>query len=520
MKPTHYLNIDLAKVYGKPERDMENYLLTLAWGDAVEVVDDSNKKFIEIRLQDFQKEEDGSILPVDRTGYIIISSSSKVKAGQIFNLIESADVLKVDFVDVQQGDGAVIETPQGKVMLIDGGDNQLFARYLASRFKGSSKKQFKDIECMLVTHGDADHFSGLVEIFSSESSKQANQFKKLFINPSRVYHNGLVKRPRSKPDKTDNKETEMLGKTIKDGNGQLYIQGLEDDLLSVDDSEMNKPFLAWKKALAHYKKRNGNLVIQRLDRHSENAFDFFEAEGINVQVLAPITHTIKNKTCLKFLHNPPKLIGTKQLKKEGSEITESNYSASHTINGHSIVLKLEYGNFSLLFTGDLNEESEEILTEESSQNNILQSHILKVPHHGSADFSNKFLESVNPLISIVSSGDESEQKEYIHPRATLMGALGKYSRGERPLIFVTELVAFFKREGWARVTEKAPKNATLEELREIYAFSRTAFGIVKVRCNGTRLLVYTFSGQKDLNEAYVFDLSNPERPERLDLLAV
>ena len=40
-------------------------------------------------------------------------------------------MLKVNFVDVQQGDGAVIESPDGKVILIDGGDNQLFARYLA-----------------------------------------------------------------------------------------------------------------------------------------------------------------------------------------------------------------------------------------------------------------------------------------------------------------------------------------------------------------------------------------------------
>ena len=49
-------------------------------------------------------------------------------------------VLKVNFVDVQQGDGAVIETPDGKVMLIDGGDNQLFARYLAGRFRGTTRE--------------------------------------------------------------------------------------------------------------------------------------------------------------------------------------------------------------------------------------------------------------------------------------------------------------------------------------------------------------------------------------------
>ena len=49
----------------------------------------------------------------------------------------SSKVLKTDFVDVQQGDGAVIETPKGKVILVDGGEKQLFARYLAGRIAAS-----------------------------------------------------------------------------------------------------------------------------------------------------------------------------------------------------------------------------------------------------------------------------------------------------------------------------------------------------------------------------------------------
>ena len=77
-----------------------------------------------------------------------------------------------------------------------------------------------------------------------------------------------------------------------------------------------------------------------------------------------------------------------------------------------------------------------------------------MPHHGSADFSGAFVQMVSPIISIVSSGDESAKKEYIHPRATLMGALGRHSRVDEPLIFVTELVAFFNLEGWARLTDK------------------------------------------------------------------
>ncbi len=58
-------------------------------------------------------------------------------------------------------------------------------------------------------------------------------------------------------------------------------------------------------------------------------------------------------------------------------------------------------------------------------------------------------------------------------------------------MFVTELVAFFNLEGWAQLTDekKAEKRA------EFFAFSRSAYGIVKTRTDGQRLLVYTDSGK-------------------------
>ena len=43
-------------------------------------------------------------------------------------------VLKFSMVDVQQGDGMILESPSGKIVFIDGGDNKLFARHAAARF--------------------------------------------------------------------------------------------------------------------------------------------------------------------------------------------------------------------------------------------------------------------------------------------------------------------------------------------------------------------------------------------------
>jgi hypothetical protein len=109
-------------------------------------------------------------------------------------------------------------------------------------------------------------------------------------------------------------------------------------------------------------------------------------------------------------------------------------------------------------------------------------------------------------------------KEYIHPRATLVGSLGKYSRLAEPIIFITELVAFFKVEGWVRPefhkvddddnlvlkNGKVQIDNDAQDRGWFFAFSRTAFGIVKVRTDGQRLLVYTNSGQARLKEAYAF----------------
>jgi hypothetical protein len=127
------------------------------------------------------------------------------------------------------------------------------------------------------------------------------------------------------------------------------------------------------------------------------------------------------------------------------------------------------------------------------QDNVsLGAEILKVPHHGSADFSPRMLEAVSPVVSIVSSGDESAAKEYIHPRAGLVGALGRFSRGtvDKPLIYVTEMVSFFRR--------LTPKESPIHN-----AYQKTAFGIVHVRTDGQRVLVVTHSGS-DKKESYAF----------------
>jgi beta-lactamase superfamily II metal-dependent hydrolase len=529
MPARHLINVDLAKVFRSSDRKGRP-LEVLTWGASVDVLQITTKH-VKVKATDFVKQPDGSIKPAAIEGFIVPPRG--VKPASV--VVERAEtrILKVDFVDVQQGDGAVLETPKGRVVLIDGGDNQMFARYLASRFRGTTAAKPKEIDCILVSHGDADHFKGLTEIHRSETNEK--KFKQLFILPRRVYHNGIVKRPGTVGNRKL-KVTEQLGKTVADGK-DLIITGLEEDLLAVPDKEMNEPFLAWKNALTEYNKRakkakRGKIAFRRIEFGDDKEFDFLADEGLKVEVLGPLTTTVGGKKGLKFLRTPPKGPRSGGQVLSLDEDGKGSPSASHTINGHSVILRIVYKGFSFLFSGDLNDESEKALTRAHNRGDLnLQAEVFKVPHHGSADFSGAFLQAVAPIVSVVSSGDENQQKEFIHPRATLVGSLGKYSRLEEPLVFVTELVAFFQveklvspechrmkdgvaviKDGVATVDAKAKK--------PFFAFSRAAFGLVTVRTDGDRLLVCTNSGRTDLKEAYAFEMNETGKPVPVPLRAV
>lgn len=502
MGETGILNVDLADVWGQKGR--KKFIRTIAWGDEVTVLKET-ATHLEVGITVFREKPDGSILPESVTGYIEPNKSSRLKTANLVRPLIENQVLKVNFVDVQQGDGTVIESPDGKIILVDGGDNQMFARYLAGRFRGTTAESPKDIDCIIVTHGDADHFAGLSEILKSETNQVKR--KRLFMQPKRVYHNGIVKRPTTMNNKAV-PETKLLGPT-KTVDGQLFLTGLEENLLTVADSEMNVPFRNWKKTLSTYNSRR-EVGFRRLQIGDNQAFEFFNAGDLRIDVLGPMTATVGGQPALTFLGKPPNgpRIGHESL--NASEDGFTGHSASHTINGHSIVLRLVYGGFSFLFSGDLNDEASRFLAREHNRGNLnLRSEVFKVPHHGSADFSGAFIQAVSPIVSVVSSGDESARKEYIHPRATLMGALGKWSRVPEPLVFATELVAFFETEGLSRlVEEKAAKKRG-----PFFGFSRTAYGLVKTRTDGKRLFVYTDSGNIQMKEAYAYALDTSGVPQ-------
>lgn len=78
------------------------------------------------------------------------------------------------------------------------------------------------------------------------------------------------------------------------------------------------------------------------------------------------------------------------------------------LNNASIVLKLEYGNTSYLFTGDATETTEKKLLSSD-----ISADVLKIGHHGSSySTTEKFLDKVNPKYAIIEVGKDNK---YGHP---------------------------------------------------------------------------------------------------------
>ncbi len=144
-------------------------------------------------------------------------------------------------------------------------------------------------------------------------------------------------------------------------------------------------------------------------------------------------------------------------------------SPAETKNGHSVILKLIMGHLKILLGGDLNTKSEYYLIKKYSGIDIkkikaelkkktlspekraeyeaqmaeaiekarefLQVDIAKSCHHGSSDFSTEFLQVLNPIATVISSGDD---EPYAHPRpdtlVTVYGMINVRTDGEKVVI--------------------------------------------------------------------------------------
>ena len=96
--------------------------------------------------------------------------------------------------------------------------------------------------------------------------------------------------------------------------------------------------------------------------------------------------------------------------------------SENVLNNNSIVCKLHYKDFSMLFTGDIEEIAEKQILQEFKNNiKILNSIVLKIGHHGSKTSStHDFLTAVNPKVALIGVG---ENNKFGHPNKDVIERL-------------------------------------------------------------------------------------------------
>lgn len=401
--------------------------------------------------------------------------------------------LEIIFVDVGQGDGAVLITPERneeeRIMVIDAGEGENMKDFLEGRF---AHRGFQ-FEAAIITHPDKDHYYGFKSIFEN---------KKIGFNI--IYQNGLVERPVSGT-------FQKVGGVITDSNtGKKYIENLATGKSEIqhhfsDDSNFGR-FVFPKimhAALNNPKIKDFKMlsIDSSQSTHENNrtympGFAPSDGKEYSIEVLGPVT----NK------------------KSSGDLRLEKISSYGKTKNGHSIILRLHYGKFKVLFGGDLNKPAEKFLLKHYTQRksfpkagspqskkmisdakNWFHAEVMKVCHHGASDVTNEFMATVNPACFVISSGDE---EGHVHPRPDLLGRLGKYGRGESPVLLSTELqrstresedqklVNGLKKNIEKLITNKtdALKKRIEESINQLAKKNVDVYGAIYLKTDGDRLI--------------------------------
>lgn len=404
----------------------------------------------------------GSILEiVDIDGdWFKVDSLGKGKPGWVHKHDVRIDpVLKIFFVDVGQGDGAIVESPEG-IMLVDGGPNANFFKFMKRRYKRIlSAGEQVEIKAMVVSHPDYDHFNGLTAILKDSRFKVGQ-----------IYHNGIIRFDEDNLPAGTNFDLGKLSRKTVDGKRKWVLTETFDNLSQIEDlisaghlmSSFRKFWQAALDAKAAGRLGGAKRLTNRnktLPGHSQD-----DDNKLFVSVLGPVP--TKQSGSVEFLAFP-----------DAHNIARADpaMSSSHTRNGHSVVLKLRYGKHSILLGGDLNIPAQQHLMKYYGDDNPFRVDVAKACHHGSSDFHVNFLKKTLPQANVFSSGDN---KSFDHPMADAVGAIGRHTRGTHPLLFSTEL---------ARAVSS----------------TKTHYGLINLRSNGETLVMAQMKEQH--NKADIWD---------------
>ena len=104
-----------------------------------------------------------------------------------------------------------------------------------------------------------------------------------------------------------------------------------------------------------------------------------------------------------------------------AQYTAEELITSNILNNNSLVMKLSYNSFSMLFTGDIEKIAEEEIVNKYIRTNKLNTKIIKIAHHGSKTSSiQEFLNLAKPRITLIGVGANNN---FGHPNEDVLKRL-------------------------------------------------------------------------------------------------
>ncbi|MCX7727357.1 MAG: MBL fold metallo-hydrolase, partial [Chitinispirillaceae bacterium] len=179
-------------------------------------------------------------------GYVNIGEVSRIRYLEIF------------FIDVDQGDSILIQTPEDRRILIDGGGSDEAYQFIKNKYRLDKPDNYIDFDAIIATHSDSDHTQGLLKILEDPK-----------IAVKRFYHNGLFRREDKKVDPGPHTESRVFGLVDRPSStDQPELTSLMKKLLcAIEKAERNLPEVI--KKMKELKKRvdvpKEGFICKRID---------------------------------------------------------------------------------------------------------------------------------------------------------------------------------------------------------------------------------------------------------------
>lgn len=349
------------------------------------------------------------------------------KTGWVDNKqLGDTSLLEIYIIDVGQGDGILVRTPDGRHIMIDGGykrsaqpSGKNAADFVDWKFAKDYGLDTIKLDAMIASHCDADHYGGLADLLDVAQNEELDAKT---VQVEAFYHAGVGwwLNPANKQ--------RWLGPTSADKKWLTQLMGSRNQVLAALKPDaaprLQGEWADFMKLATQARNSAGKPTPLRRLSQKDRLLPGFEGQagGVAVRVLGPVEGSVDGKPALHSF---------------GS-------AASKNTNGNSVLLRLDYGRTRILLTGDLNAESQRALLDDYAGARIeFQCDVAKACHHGSEDVSYEFLAAMRPAVTVISSGDS---EGHDHPRPAIVAASATTGHlqveGDRlltPLVYSTEI---------------------------------------------------------------------------------